>query len=62
MVAQNQGLEQVVDEAYSIIAELVMPVALPTIKKIHQLAARVRRIQEDVVKVYLKLNLQTMEL
>lgn len=39
-----------------------MPLALPTMEKIHQLAARVQRTQEEAVKVKLELNLQIAEL
>lgn len=43
MVAQNQGLEQVVEEACSGIAKLVMLAELPTIEKIQQLVVGVHR-------------------
>lgn len=43
LVAQNQGLEQAMEEAYSNILELAMPMALPTMENIHQLASGVRK-------------------
>lgn len=51
LVAQNQGLEQVMEEACSSILELAMSTELPTMEKIHQLAAGVRRTHEEAAKV-----------
>ena len=45
------------EEACSSIVELAIPVELPIVEKIHQLAARVRRTHEEAVKVKLELNL-----
>jgi len=62
MVAQKQGVEQVVEESCSSIVELVVPAELPTVEKIFQLAAGVRRTHEKAVKVQFELNLQIAEL
>jgi len=50
------------EEACSVILELVVLVALPTAEKIHQLVARVCKTQEKAVKVHLELNLQVAKL
>lgn len=44
LVAQTQGLEQAMEEAYSSIPELAVPAALSPAEKIHQLAAGVRKV------------------
>lgn len=62
LVAHTQGLEHAMEEAYSSILELAMLMVLPTAEKIHQLAAGVRKAQEEATKVQLELNLQIAEL
>lgn len=62
LLAQNKGIEKEMEEAYSSILEFAMPMTIPTEEKIHKLAARVHKTQEESMKVQLELNLQITEL
>jgi len=45
------------EESYNNILELVMPMALPTMERIHQLPVGVCKTQKEALKVQLELNL-----
>jgi len=50
------------EDVYSGVPELAMPVELPVAKNIHHMAAGFRRAQEEAAKPQWELNLQIMEL
>jgi len=62
LVAQTQGLEQVVDKACQNVLELVVPADLPIAEQIHKLASGFHGAKEEATRVQLELNLQIVEL
>lgn len=50
------------EEAYSSIPKLSVSAVFPTVEKVHQLVAGVRKALEEVSKFQLELNLQISEL